>query len=45
MNNIAQAPSLQVQFLAIDGKKLTKSLFNQIDFADCFTSKIDFTGD
>lgn len=34
-----------VNQVSLGNKKLTKSIFNQIEFGDCFTEEMDFSGD
>jgi hypothetical protein len=37
--------NVTIKEVAIGNKKLTKSIFNQIEFGDCMTEEMDFAGD
>lgn len=37
--------NVSINQVSIGNKKLTKSIFNQIEFADCFNKEMDFVGD
>ncbi|MDB5013685.1 MAG: hypothetical protein JWQ25_1887 [Daejeonella sp.] len=37
--------NVTIKEVSFGNKKLTKPIFNQIEFGDCFNDQIDFTGD
>ena len=37
--------NVTINQVSLGDKKLTKSIFNQIEFGDCFNEKMDFDGD
>ena len=37
--------NVTINQVSLGNKKLTKSIFNQIEFRDCFTGEMDFSGD
>ena len=46
MNKIDTVPlGVELKTITLNGKKLTKSIFNQIEFKDCFDHNMDFIGD
>ena len=36
---------IEIMTLSLKNKKLTKSIFNQIETRDCFNKELDFKGD
>jgi hypothetical protein len=44
-NPITKPLNVSIKIISLDGRKLTKSIFNQIEHRRCFDHNIDFIGD